>query len=101
MSNTSIESVSREARVFRAFTRSDNVAGMILKNEVEREPSAAKHDFFKSLVEICQRGLDEGVFRAGLSPEQARKAQANALEMAFLPAEEKAALCARKATSRL
>ena len=38
---------------------------------------------------------------AGLSPEQARKAQANALDMAFLSSEEKAALRARKATSRL
>jgi adenosine deaminase len=34
--------------------------------------------------------------RAGLSPEQARRAQANALEMAFLPEEEKAALLQRK-----
>jgi adenosine deaminase len=34
---------------------------------------------------------------AGLSPEQIRRAQANALEIAFLPAEEKRALAARAA----
>ena len=34
---------------------------------------------------------------AGLTPEQVRKAQANALEIAFLPAEEKRALAARAA----
>jgi adenosine deaminase len=34
--------------------------------------------------------------RAGLNPEQTRRAQANALEMAFLPKEEKAALLQRK-----
>ena len=34
--------------------------------------------------------------RAGLRPEQARRAQANALHMAFLPEEEKAALLQRK-----
>lgn len=34
--------------------------------------------------------------RAGLTPEQARQAQANALEMAFLPPEEKAVLLKKK-----
>ena len=34
---------------------------------------------------------------AGLTPEQTRQAQANALEMAFLPDAEKAALRRRKA----
>ena len=61
-----LENFSRNARSFRAFARSTNVAGMELKNEVEREATSGKREFYEMVVDICARGLDEGVFRRGL-----------------------------------
>jgi len=58
-----------EARNFRSFTDTGNVAGMQIKSEVEREPSENKVEFFKRLIEICQAGIDEGIFKKGLAPE--------------------------------
>jgi AcrR family transcriptional regulator len=65
-----LESFSGNARSFRAFARSANVAGMELKNEVEREATTGKREFFEMVVDICARGIDEGVFRRGLPPTE-------------------------------
>lgn len=64
-----LEHFSCHERDFRAFARIDNVAGMELKREVEREATNGKREFFELVVGVCARGIDEGVFARGLRPE--------------------------------
>jgi len=64
------EHFTRYERQFRVFVLGGSMGAMEIKAEVEREARQRQAQFFSRVADICQRGLDEGVFKQGLRPEQ-------------------------------
>jgi hypothetical protein len=56
-------------RQFRHYVSATNGFQWELRSQLEQEAFERQQRFNRRLVEICQRGMDAGVFRRGLPPE--------------------------------
>ena len=63
------EHFNKYARQFRHYVSASNGFQWELKSKLQQDAFEAQQRFVKTLIEVCQRGLDEGVFKKGLSPE--------------------------------
>ena len=63
------EHFTRYQRQFRHYVSATNGFQWELRSQLEQEAFERQQRFSKRLVEICQRGLDAGVFRSGLPAE--------------------------------
>ena len=63
------EHFSKYSRQFRHYVSATNGFQWELKSKLERDAFDAQQSFMGKLVEICQRGMDEGMFKKGLPAE--------------------------------
>ncbi len=63
------EHFSRYSRHFRHYVSATNGLQWELKSQLEHEALAAQQRFFQEFIEICQRGIDEGIFKRGIPAE--------------------------------
>lgn len=63
------EHFSRYSRHFRHYVSATNGFQWELKSQLEQEALAAQQRFFRRFVDVCQRGIDEGVFKGGIPAE--------------------------------
>jgi len=57
------------AGAFRHYNTATNGFQWELKSQLEQEAFEMQQHFAMRLVDICQRGVDDGVFKGGVSPE--------------------------------
>ena len=60
------EHFHRYARQFRLYTSAANGFQWELRNKLEDEALARQAEFHKLLTDICQQGMDEGIFKRGI-----------------------------------
>jgi len=65
----SFEHFSKYSRQFRHYVSATNGFQWELKSKLEHDAFDAQQSFMRRLVEICQHGMDEGIFKKGLSAE--------------------------------
>lgn len=65
----SFEHFSKYSRQFRHYVSASNGFQWELRSKLERDAFDAQQSFMRRLVEICQKGMDEGIFKKGLSAE--------------------------------
>jgi AcrR family transcriptional regulator len=63
------EHFSKYSRQFRHYVSATNGFQWELRSKLERDAFDAQQSFMRRLVEICQRGMDEGMFKKGLPAE--------------------------------
>jgi AcrR family transcriptional regulator len=63
------EHFSKYSRQFRHYVSATNGFQWELKSKLEQDAFEAQQSFMRRLVEICQRGMDEGIFKKGLPAE--------------------------------
>ncbi len=63
------EHFAHYSRQFRLYVSATNGFQWELKNKLVGDSAEAQQLFFGRLIEICQRGLDEGIFKKGLAAE--------------------------------
>jgi len=63
------EHFSRYSRHFRHYVSATNGFQWELKCQLDQEAMAAQQRFFARFVEICERGIEEGVFKRGIPPQ--------------------------------
>jgi TetR/AcrR family transcriptional regulator len=63
------EHFSKYSRQFRHYVSATNGFQWELKSKLEQDAFEAQQSFMRRLVEICQRGMDEGMFKKGLPAE--------------------------------
>ncbi len=63
------EHFSRYQRQFRHYVSATNGFQWELRSQLEQEAFERQQRFNRRLVDICQQGLDQGVFKSGLSAE--------------------------------
>ena len=63
------EHFTHYSRQFRLYVSATNGFQWELKNKLVGDAAAAQQGFFLILVDACQRGLDEGIFKKGLTAE--------------------------------
>lgn len=63
------EHFAHYSRQFRLYVSATNGFQWELKNKLIGESAEAQQSFFLRLVQICQCGLDEGIFKKGLAAE--------------------------------
>ena len=63
------EHFTRYSRQFRHYVSATNGFQWELRSQLEQEAFERQQNFNRRLVEICQRGLDEGIFKRGLPAE--------------------------------
>jgi AcrR family transcriptional regulator len=63
------EHFSKFSRQFRHYVSATNGFQWELKSKLEQDAFETQQNFMRRLVEICQRGMDEGVFKKGLPAE--------------------------------
>ena len=65
----SFEHFSKYSRQFRLYVSATNGFQWELKSNLEQDAFETQQKFMRRLVEICQRGMDDGVFKKGLPAE--------------------------------
>ena len=63
------EHFTRYAQQFRHYVSATNGFQWELRSQLENEAFQRQQSFNRRMVDICQGGLDEGVFKSGLSAE--------------------------------
>lgn len=63
------EHFTKYARQFRHYVSATNGFQWELKSKLEQEAFEAQQGFMRRLIEICQRGMDDGVFKQGIPAE--------------------------------
>jgi AcrR family transcriptional regulator len=63
------EHFSKYSRQFRHYVSATNGFQWELKSKLERDAFDAQQSFMRRLVEICQAGMDAGIFKKGLPAE--------------------------------
>ena len=63
------EHFTRYSKQFRHYVSATNGFQWELRSQLEKDAFERQQDFNRRLVDICQRGIDEGVFSKGLQPD--------------------------------
>ncbi len=63
------EHFTKYSRQFRHYVSATNGFQWELKSKLEQDAFESQRHFMRRLVDVCQQGMDEGIFKKGLSAE--------------------------------